>query len=222
MPKVTEEYIQTKKQAIINAFLAVCEKKVLYEITMTDVIKEINISKGGIYRYFEDLDDLLVSSLNQQSSNENFYTILDKIIKPETSSSDNLQKLFVFLGEYVESNVSVIGKIQYELTAMLASQPDRQKKILGRLNEQAQGQYWMKQVMIQISKGIESGEFTPLFSIEVILSFMSGAIDGITGSIINQCYYQKIKKETLNIPKLFEALNISVLSLLTGGKSNES
>ena len=64
MPKVTEEYKQQKRKMIIEAALEVLKQKALYELNMLDVVKQAKLSKGGIYLYFSDIDELLVDVIN--------------------------------------------------------------------------------------------------------------------------------------------------------------
>ena len=59
MPKVTEEYYEKKKQEIIDAAYRVCARKPISSVEMKDVIDETGFSHGVVYRYYENLDDVL-------------------------------------------------------------------------------------------------------------------------------------------------------------------
>lgn len=69
MPKVSQEYLDNKRNAIVSAALKVCKSKPLYQITMKDIIRESGVSQGGIYRYFKSIDEILVEVINRSSSN---------------------------------------------------------------------------------------------------------------------------------------------------------
>jgi len=58
MPRVSEEYIANKRRAIIDAAHNICLRKPVGMVTMTDIINETGMAQGGIYRYFEDIDDI--------------------------------------------------------------------------------------------------------------------------------------------------------------------
>ena len=58
MPKVTEEYINNKKNLIIRAAYDLCIRKTVSTVTMQDIINETGLSQGGIYRFYKDIDEI--------------------------------------------------------------------------------------------------------------------------------------------------------------------
>ena len=52
MPKVTEEYIESKRRMIVDACYQVCLRKPVEMVTISDVIAETGMSQGAIYRYY--------------------------------------------------------------------------------------------------------------------------------------------------------------------------
>lgn len=64
MPKVTEAYKQEKRKMIVNTAWEILEQKPLYELNMLEVLKKAGLSKGGIYLYFSDIDELLTETIN--------------------------------------------------------------------------------------------------------------------------------------------------------------
>lgn len=143
MPKVSHEYVLEKKNSILKAAIEVCKVKPLYDITMRDIIKASGVSQGGIYRYYSDLDEILIEVINQVNVNADYKHIIDEITDTSNSPTKTIIKLFNFLGEYMKENVSTVGKIQFELTILFANNPDREKKILSNIYENESGQYFM-------------------------------------------------------------------------------
>ena len=45
MPKVTDEYVKNKRKRIVDACYAVCLRKPIQMVTMTDVIEESGLSQ---------------------------------------------------------------------------------------------------------------------------------------------------------------------------------
>ena len=68
MPKVTQEYINQKKNLIVQSAAICCDKKAVCSVTMQDVIDESGLSQGGIYRFYQNIDDILVDVLKWVSS----------------------------------------------------------------------------------------------------------------------------------------------------------
>mgnify|MGYP001582640522 CR=1 FL=1 len=112
MPKVSAEYITNKKNSILEAALSVCRNKPLYEITMKDIIKESGVSQGGIYRYFSDIDEILIALINISNTNIDFKQNIDEIIENSTTPKDVIESLFAFLGRSIKENLTTIGKFQ--------------------------------------------------------------------------------------------------------------
>ena len=55
MPKVKNEYLENKRNEILDAAFAVCKRKPAYDITMTDIVSETGMSQGGVYKYFNNI-----------------------------------------------------------------------------------------------------------------------------------------------------------------------
>ena len=55
MPKVSEEYLQDKRNEILDAAFEVCKRKPAYEVTMSDIVSETGLSQGGVYKYFNNI-----------------------------------------------------------------------------------------------------------------------------------------------------------------------
>ncbi|MFE3575576.1 TetR/AcrR family transcriptional regulator [Lysinibacillus sp. NPDC059133] len=222
MPKVSHEYVQEKKNSILEAAITVCKVKPLYDISMRDIIKASGVSQGGIYRYYSDLDEILIEVINQVNVNAGYKHIIDGITDTSNSPTKTIIKLFNFLGEYMKENVSTVGKIQFELTILCANNPEREKKILSNIMENESGQYLMQQIFHSIHKGISSGCFKPEISIEDLSTFMMTSIDGIVRDVVLQKCYGMFSNDQVQFDeiRLMNTLCKSVL-LLLGTKEGE-
>jgi AcrR family transcriptional regulator len=85
MPKVVPEYKEEAKAKIVKAARVVFAKKGYHDATMDDVAKELGVSKGALYSYFESKEDLL-----KEVSLEGHQT-LRKILS-EASKCSNLEE----------------------------------------------------------------------------------------------------------------------------------
>ncbi|MFE6169349.1 TetR/AcrR family transcriptional regulator [Viridibacillus arvi] len=216
MPKVSREYVIRKKNAILEAALSVCTVKPLYEITMRDIIKASGVSQGGIYRYYSDLDEILVAIINQANANSNYKQAVDAIIENSYAPKETIEKLFTFLGEYIKENLSTVGKIQFELTILFANNPERQMKILPNITENESGQYLVGRIFNTIHEGTLLGNFQPEVSLEDLFTFIMTSIDGIVRDVVLQkCYGMfHIEQALFDEIRLMDTLCKSVQSLL--------
>ena len=216
MPKVSHEYVIRKKNSILEAALSVCTVKPLYEITMRDIIKASGVSQGGIYRYYSDLDEILVAIINQANANADYKHVVDAIIENSDAPKKTIEKLFTFLGEYIKENLSTVGKIQFELTILFANNPDRQMKILPNITENESGQYLVKRIFTTIQEGISLGDFQPEVPLEDLFTFIITSIDGIVRDVVLQKCYGMFQNEQALFDeiRLMDTLRKSVQSLL--------
>ena len=62
MPKVTEEYLDIRRQQIIDAAYRCFAHKGFHQTTMREIYAEAGLSPGAIYHYFESKDDIIEAS----------------------------------------------------------------------------------------------------------------------------------------------------------------
>lgn len=59
MPRVTSEYLERRRQQILDAAQRCFARKGFYETSMRDVFCESGLSAGAVYRYFKSKDQLI-------------------------------------------------------------------------------------------------------------------------------------------------------------------
>ena len=62
-----EQRRKKKREAILDAARAVFTRKGLIGVTMKDIIEEAGISRGGIYLYFDSVDEIFIETMRQRS-----------------------------------------------------------------------------------------------------------------------------------------------------------
>ncbi len=62
MPKVTEEYLDTRRQQIMAAAYRCFAKKGFHQATMRDIYAEAGLSAGAIYHYFRSKEEIIEAS----------------------------------------------------------------------------------------------------------------------------------------------------------------
>ncbi len=62
MPKVSEEYMDSRRQQIIDAAYRCFARKGFHQTTMRDIYAEAGLSPGAIYHYFESKADIIEAS----------------------------------------------------------------------------------------------------------------------------------------------------------------
>jgi Transcriptional regulator len=187
MPKVTENYKKEKIDRIVDAAIEVLKIKPLFDITMLDIIKTAGLSKGGIYLYFKDIDEVLVEAINRIGREQEAIEITS--VLKEDDMEGSLRFLFEELGNYIDSCPAIIGKIRFELMIYVSNHPEKSDTIMSKLQLKNFGTEFMENVMILIEKGMEQNVFRKDIPIDLIMQNISGYIDGITDRIVSSLVY---------------------------------
>lgn len=213
MPKVTEDYINKKKAKIIDAAFVIFQQKPLYEMTMLDVIKQAGLSKGGIYRYFSDIDDVIVELINRETRRNNYKDNIDDIINCNNNYGSIIEELFKLLGKHINESSDTVCKIQFELTVLLANHPEKVEKISSKLTEHENGQYLINSLFQKIIEGITIGEFKPELPIEDIFNYIRAYIEGVVKIVVlERCYSDNTG--SMDAEKMMSMLSQTILNML--------
>lgn len=213
MPKVNEEYIDKKKTQILDAAFVIFLRKPLYEITMLDVIKEAGLSKGGIYRYFSDIDEVIIALINRETSQNNYKHNVDEILQSTETAEDVIEALFSLLANYIDNSPVAIGKFQFELTVYFSNHPEKAEKFRSRLTEQENGQYLVSALFNKIVEGVNKGELKPAFQLNNIFTYITTSIDGVVNRVVMQkCY--GAGSDSIHVIEIFKIISNSVLYML--------
>lgn len=216
MPKVKQEYFEHKKDAILDAAFAVCKNKPMHQVTMKDIIRESGISQGGIYRYYKNVDEVLVAVINRSLGDKNYKEKIDKITAGSRNPAETLEELLKFLADYINDNIDTLGKFQFELTELHAYNPERIKNIYSKNKHADSMMYLADQLFCTIRSGVESGYFKPVLPVNDILNFVSISIDGIVlDGVLHRCYGLPLRDFGFNINTLLHTLTCSTLNLLS-------
>ena len=133
MPKVNQDYVSQKKNQILDAALLVYEEKPVFAVTMQDIINRVGFSQGAIYRYFRDVDDILVAVYNRFFLSIDFSDKLGGILNSPASPEQILRNLFSCFAEYINETIKGYSKIRFELLMLYIAYPGRGVKIKSAL-----------------------------------------------------------------------------------------
>jgi AcrR family transcriptional regulator len=67
MAKVTEAYLEARREEILEAAIACFARNGFHQTTMADIAGEAGISPGAIYRYFASKEDVIKASVQARS-----------------------------------------------------------------------------------------------------------------------------------------------------------
>jgi AcrR family transcriptional regulator len=68
MPKVTEAYLEARRQEILDAAIACFTRKGFHQTTMDDICRQAELSPGAVYRYFSSKDEIIDATVRERTS----------------------------------------------------------------------------------------------------------------------------------------------------------
>lgn len=224
MPKVNEEYLQDKREQILDAAHRVCMQKPVYSIAMRDIITELGWSQGAIYRYFKSVHDIFFELINRQTAHLYVKEEVDTILSLPEPAECIVSKILDLVTQTSMMNIKEFGKMYFEYSALIANQPEYLEPFSRKVKIAADLQYLQKRTLEYIAARVESGDFKPVMPVEDIFLFIGTSIDGIQRDLILvQCckvgLYTTTMPKELDPQKLMKVLCKSVIFLL-GGNSD--
>ena len=218
MPKVKEGYLQDKKNQILDAAFAVCNRKPVYDVTMSDIVSEVGMSQGGVYKYFSNIDFVFSALIDKANSQGNQIEQIEKIMKSDNPPEIVLRDLFLVSEQYFSAMLISYNKILFELSTFLVNNPERREQINKNVTTSSTFGYLTQCASEIITKQTAAGYFKPVIPIKDILAFIVAAFDGIIRDVtLAKCYPGKaVTDEGIDFDEenLIQCLYISTMTLL--------
>jgi AcrR family transcriptional regulator len=99
MPRVSSDYEQTRKKQIIEGAARVFAEYGYRQTTMDQICKELSLSKGAIYIYFKNKEELLISTMDYIFQER--YKLLQNAFEETDPLPVKFEKIFSRLGNLV-------------------------------------------------------------------------------------------------------------------------
>jgi len=222
MPKVTPEYIEQKKQMIVEAAYNVCLRKPVDTVTISDVIAETGMSMGAIYRYYDGLDEILTDMVKKVRTDYGAYDrIMNQINEADGSFEENVYRIYDVMADVMEEHLMDIQKINFDFGVMAINNPERMKRILSGVEGQGNLEKIGLDLLPKLMEGAGKLGYRMKCTPEELMLFLSSSTTGIEKlCILSSCYGTGIPGKEVKPRPLFHTLAKSVI-LLCGGNVNE-
>ena len=188
MPKVSKEYFDDKRKIILDAALKVFSKKPSYTVSMKDIIKESKLSHGGVYKYYSNIDDIIISLINRNKI----------LVNPKDIIKNNYdypeKAIFEFLEAYKNyffEATKEYGKIFFELYPILINDKQRLKRYANKTNSITNPSYWFKELLDYLEEKTKTKYFNPVADSLLIYFQITGIMREIGTELILTRYYNK-------------------------------
>lgn len=198
MPQVSEKYLEARKNKIAIAAVNVFAKKGYSNATMKDIMDEAEISRGGLYAHFENIDSVFLAALKYDD-----FLNMKSVLSPNPKEpllpqlKDWIQKIVLSV-QNLETNL-VRAKSEFFLSHDVSEIPylrERHEKLANA-------------IQLFINMGIEAGEFRDTIDVNSFSELLIAMIDGIMLQQYNQ-FCSSVK-----LSKIFDLLNNMIESILS-------
>jgi AcrR family transcriptional regulator len=196
MPKVLPEYLELRRQQILDAAAACFTRRGFHQATMQDICDEAELSPGAIYRYFRSKDEI-IEAMCQRGLTDNTAAIQEAMAREGTQAVFNeLIRLFFLELENLKS--AEICAISIELVTE-APRNEQVREFLTNNNREVRAP--LQQLIREAQR---RGDIEPSLDCEAIVRVMVALYQGFLT--------QKLVEPELDVERYAE-----VLKALFGG-----
>ena len=123
--KRREEYLEERREMLLDAALAIISRDGFDRATMAEIAENAGMAKGTVYNYFETKEDILTALLRERA--QQFEHVLeDDTVPPRTALTAIAE---VFLAETVDNHPELARLVLLESPRF----PDLAREMLGRM-----------------------------------------------------------------------------------------
>ena len=224
MPKVSQDYLNKKREMIVEAAYRVCLRKPVQMVNITDVIAETGMSQGAIYRYYASLDDILIDLVSKMRADYNIVDRLNEITSdPDAPFEETVFRVCDVLGEAMEKHLMDVQKINFDLVVLAINEPKRVSYIMENLKEKSIGnnEYLASVIFPRLVTACVKNGYKPKGDAEELAAYIGATYTGIEKyCIFSACYGNGGSVEKVEPKKLFRTFAKTII-LLFGGQINE-
>lgn len=183
---ITKEFIIEKAAVIFN-------KNGFAGASMSELMKETGLQKGGIYNHFKSKEEIVLSAFDYAIKKHNYAVYA--AYKNKKNALDKINAIISFYEEY-PLNPIIEGGCPIVNTAVDAdnTNPELKERVKNVLSG------WIKNLLYLIEEGKKNGEFKTQARAEEISSFVVTTLQGgvvIARSFEDPLYMKKIVSELL-------------------------
>jgi AcrR family transcriptional regulator len=191
-PRVTDKYKEQKKQRILEAAKSVFIRNGYRGVTMKDVVDASGLSRGGVYLYFSNTEEIFSSLI--EASDDNYSLLINQISNDKKTAWEGVVQLIEIVMNNIVSIEEGLAAAIYEYFLVVNRKGQVRELLMRRLYRA------IDSLRVLLNHGIENGEFHPVFSIDEISKFLLFVMDGVSINMIH------LGEENVNVKKQADQL----------------
>lgn len=171
-PIVSQEHREERKKIILNAAKEVFIKKGFHATTIQDIIDQSGISRGGVYTYFQNTEDVFLELLKRRDLEDVWD--LDEVYEKGRRNWEALLYILDSIQDAIENERDLLVPAIYEYYFTTGRSTKKHLPFLETRISQAQ-----ESLSLIINRGVEDKEFSPVLPINDIARTIITFCDGI-------------------------------------------
>jgi AcrR family transcriptional regulator len=113
VPKVSPEYLEARKNEILDAAFACFRRRGFHQTTMQDIYREAKLSPGAVYHYFRSKEDIIAAAIDRNTAE--WTKIIGAVRSVEPSPNQALEALWHhFFGRFQEPDFEQESRLDVE------------------------------------------------------------------------------------------------------------
>lgn len=172
MPKVTDSYLQARREQILEAAEACFSRKGLRDTTMQDIADEAGVSYGVLYRYFPSKGDLFRAASRQAQASR------DRRFEEAAKQDDSISILEAVVGLALDRwrDPATTDELRMRLQVLAEAVHDSDFQSLVK---EGLDTYWSRFADV-VRRGQEYGEIDPSLDPESVAQLLFALQEGFT------------------------------------------
>ena len=171
MPKVSEAYLASRRQHILDAAIACFARNGFHQTTTDDICREAEISPGALYGYFSSKEEIIKAVAAQHSQDER----MNNLVRQMGKTDDFLQVealLTYWFSRLKRAAMDTAMRVRVRSWAEALQNPQVEAEVLARWAERlATGEEWIK-------KSQARGEINPDLDSQAAARALQAVLDG--------------------------------------------
>jgi AcrR family transcriptional regulator len=204
MPKVSDAYIEERRQQILEAAIACFVRKGFHQTTMDDIGREAGLSHGVAYRYFDSKEGIIQATLAEGDEGRTALLLQEMLTEPD--NFDNYLHtmdvaLRMWVARFERPGMDATLKLRVHSWAEALQNPQVREQVLDRWDERLNTK--------SVVQAQERGLIDPELDAQAIARAVQSLFDGLV--------LQWAIDPTVDLWKYREVMMAMIAGLIDGG-----
>ncbi|WP_413303411.1 TetR family transcriptional regulator [Bacillus sp. 1P10SD] len=170
-PKISDSEKDKRKKHIIDSAIVVFTRKGYVNSTMQDIVDETGKSRGWVYLYFSNKEDIMLAILAENDKETEAQ--INNLLTSGLSVWQGLSGLIDLMDQQFNHASDELPIVVYEYFISGWKQSERREYLETHYKKQHES------LSLYLQKGVANGEFKPSVDLDVIIKMITSYFEGL-------------------------------------------